>query len=226
MTERNKLFYAMDDLSVSVKSELKWNIKKRQDYGNNSIVRPENINQCSRRISYRINGFKFDESAVLNNENLDKKDIWISRIGLLDNVKVKGINIEAGDISHGISGIADMVIRFENKLMDSVVLIYPSNNLGNILNGEPPRKDVMTMLMYMWLLEIKNGLILYYSIDNEDFELIHVIPYNPLINSMRDKLMDIQKKKMMGVLPERAHKEKTAIECTGCEFFNTCWKKE
>ena len=226
MTERNKLFYAVDDLSVCVKKELELNMERRNEYGTNSIIRPENISQCSRRISYRINGFKFDKDAILSSGNLDKKDIWITRIGLLDNVSVKGINVEAGDIFHGISGIADMVIRFENKLIDAVVLIYPTNNLVDISKGNPPKKDIMSMLLYMWLLEIKNGLILYYQIDKEDFELIHVIPYNPLINSMKEKLIDKKKKKMMGVLPERAYKEKSAIECTKCEFFNTCWKKE
>lgn len=222
MTERNNIFYARDDLSMYVKASLQKDSASRNEYANSSIIRPDDIHQCSKRIAMRSAGVKPEKKLV---ENVIGKDYWISKVRQMEGLTVLGTDVIAGDISYGVTGFADMVVRFEDKMIDSVVLFRKTEDIKSISDGFPPRKDIMAIMMYMWLLEIKHGLLLYYTIDNQSFEIIHVIPYNPLINSMKAKIDNINKMRLLGLLPNRDHDDENSKECQSCEFFKNCWNK-
>ncbi len=204
--------------------------KKRRDSPENlESFKPEHSTQCDRRILYRVLAYKPD-TEIPKEDNIEKRNYYFNKWNGIfssdENVMVLESDKFYSDMIYNVSGRIDMTLHFENHNITSICMIrgVDDNDFKRILENGPFKKDVITDMVYMWLSEIPNALMIYENFNKEEFEMFHVKPYNPIIQAMREKYQALMPYKLHGILKDRPYEDANAKECINCEFKTQCWK--
>ncbi len=191
--------------------------------------KPEHSTQCDRRILYRVLAYESD-FKIPEEDNIEKRNYYFNKWNGIfnsdENVQVLESDVLVSDMVYNVSGRIDMTLHFENHNIMSICMIrgVGDDTFKMILENGPLKKDVITDMTYMWLAEIPNALMIYENFSQEQFEMFHVKPYNPIIQAVRDKYKGLMPYKLHGKLKDRPYENPESKECMGCEFKNQCWK--
>lgn len=221
----------MDKPSFIIDSEIIKYIKKvekkrRNLSGNLESFKPEQSTICDRRILYSVLSYKADEETKQED---DRRSIAFNRwSGIFcndENVNILQSDVEVSDIHYNVSGKVDLVLHFENFNKNSICMIRCVNgkDFQDIVEKGPFKKDVITDMVYMWLSEIPNAIMIYENMDEEKFEIFNIVPYNPIIQAARTKFKELMTYKINGKLKDRPYKDQNNRECLSCEFKSLCW---
>ena len=194
----------------------------------NSTFDPIHITECSRRMVYRSRGIKHKSSlGYLQRASEDAcRKKWLDIFKNSLKIRLIDQGIVVADSKYNITGKVDALISFGNNDKFAIKIKSVSeSDFGNIKETGALRKDVVESILYLWLLEIKNGLLIYDN-NNGGFVVFHVEPYAPIIKSVKQKCDDMIRQNMEGHLPERSYKESSSVECEVCEFNKSCWNIE
>jgi len=91
--------------------------------------------------------------------------------------------------------------------------------------SEPLQKHVIQISIYIWLLDLPSGFLLYECKDDQKIKMFEVTRNEKLITSIKERarrLMDILE---LGKLPKRPYPNKSDSHCRYCPFKKQCWAK-
>ena len=190
-----------------------------------SVFDPSHLTECPRRIIYRAQGCNPESFSYLNTMGeLFARKKWLEYLGKCKSIKVVDKNIVAADCHYNISGNVDAVLNIGD--CNYVAKIQPVNNsdFKQIEEKGAIKKHVVELIVYMWLTELRDGLLLYENQNTYKYTVFHVKPYAPVIKSVIKKCSGLMESKIQGVIPVRPYKTKDANECKVCEFSKKCWR--
>jgi len=119
-------------------------------------------------------------------------------------------------------GHVDAILKIAG---DMVVADYKSMHSNQFTRlSEPLDKHIIQIEIYLWLLGLNSGILLYENKDNQKIKMFEVVYNQTLIDKIlrrASSLIEIIKSKK---LPKRPF-ERDSSQCKACEFVTTCWKK-
>ena len=216
----NEVIYSKkDEITDIFDNEIDNEIKRRKLPFSSGIFNPNKLTECDRRLLYRSNGEdigedRFREYFLLEQNEKCVKNKWI--VFLENSIKIKVIekNIVVSDCNYNITGAIDCIIKKGNA--EFVVLIKNHD-------GEPKRKDIIELMIYLWLVEKTHGILIYDSNISDKYNLYHIKIFPSIIVTITNKCKKIIERKMKGEIPDRPYKNAKSSECLECEFNVKCW---
>ena len=191
----------------------------------NSTFNPACLTECPRRIMYRCSGV--DHSSPTSyldiQTSIAAKKKWSNILDNCKELKVLEENVVAADYEFNITGNVDIVLRMDEEIYETQIKSIDSETFSRVQQKGALKKDVVETLVYIWLTEIENGLLIYDNKNDGGFLLFHVTPYQPIIKSVKAKCEKLTMQKVEGGLPERPYESGTSNECKVCEFLSMCW---
>jgi len=226
MTDSILKFSSRDKLTELVESSIKEeNINRVISTG----FKPSEATQCPRRLVYRVFGNSPDQNSGVSylertNDNFLKAK-WVEILGRCRKIKVLKESITVADGNFNITDIIDFVVNIDGFI--NAVKIYGVDNkdFSKIQKDGAFKKHVIELMIQIWLLEVKDGLLVYENKNDQSYTMFHIKPYQPIISSVKKKYLGLMEHKMRGTLPEKPYKTKTSKECARCDFIKTCWRK-
>lgn len=191
----------------------------------NSSISPSEIVECPRRLFFKsvnqYNGVSNKEQR--HNEMVINK--WIKNLKNCKKCRVLKENACLSDCNYKLVGNVDAIIELFDNLI--VVRIKPVKNYDfkQIIKNGAKRKDVVEIMTYIWMAEVKDGILIYENISNNEFRTFRIFYYKPIINSIQKKCLTILEHQRNMSLPLRSYENKNSFECKKCEFINKCWKE-
>lgn len=222
----NLEFSKQDELSDMIKNLLKEEIKRRNSAKYIELITSCNITECDRRLLYRSSRVKpekyEDAMEILSQETAKNK--WLDFFDKSRKIKLKDRHLTVAEEEYDINGCVDGVIKIGDLLAALLIKSIPDKKFHEVSSGAV-RKDVIELMSYIWLLELKNGILLYENRNNNDFCIYHVSKYQPIIDAIKQKGKKLLSMRMKGVIPERPYAKKEK-ECLVCEFYSKCWEEK
>jgi CRISPR/Cas system-associated exonuclease Cas4 (RecB family) len=91
--------------------------------------------------------------------------------------------------------------------------------------SEPIQKHIIQIMIYIWLLDLESGFLLYENKDDQKIKMFEVSRNEKLIQSIKSRA-----KKLIGILdqgsvPKRPYPNKNDKHCKKCAFRKMCWQK-
>lgn len=131
------------------------------------------------------------------------------------------VEVEARSETHRMRGHIDGVLKMSG---DFCVIDYKSMHANQFSRlREPLDKHIIQIEIYLWLLDLKSGLLLYENKDSQRIKLFEVHYNQKLIAKILNRLEKLEKIVDNQQLPKRPF-EKDSSKCKACEFRTTCWK--
>jgi hypothetical protein len=214
-----------DTLSELFESTINELDKKSKKFNPISFINPSTVTECPRRLTYRLLATEEEKktSYLSNLHDVFIRKKWVDFFRKCNRVKVLAEDVPAADCHYNLNGKADVVIRFEDNQF--VVQIHSVSNETwlNIQEKGAHRKDVIEAIIYLWLLEITDALILYENKDTGEYCVFHAQQYQPIIEAVRKKCLVLMEHKEKGGLCNKPNKyTQASIECKFCEYKNNC----
>lgn len=222
--EKTSKFVKKDEISSLFDFILKEGRKKLHQYPSSSFD-PSRLTECPRRIIYRANGCSSEnlDTYLSTHHELFAKKKWIEYFESCKSINVLYKNAPLADCHYNISGNIDVVLKIGG--CNYVVSIMELNQEDFIKLGKNGafKRHVVEVMIYIWLMELHDGLLLYENKNNNDYSIFHVKLYEPIVRSIIKKCLDLIENKMQGIIPKRPYDKKESNECLVCEFSKKCW---
>ena len=190
----------------------------------NSTFDPARLTECPRRLLYRCNGTDHSplKSYLDLQSDISIKNKWIKIFGSSHKIKVQD-KVVVADATFNITGSPDIVFVRDYGVYLGQIKPVSNEVFKRIILTGSLKKDVVETIIYIWLMEIKDGFLLYDNKDNGGYLVVHVLPYKPIIKTVKEICKRLISQKIDGILPERRYKFCDANECQVCEFKDKCW---
>ena len=134
----------------------------------------------------------------------------------------KYIEVTAGNDEYMISGHIDGILKLGGEYS---VIDYKSMHANQFTSlNEPMDKHIIQVEIYLWLLDLKTGFLLYENKDSQKIKLFEVVYNEDLIAKILKRLEAIRDIVKNNKLPKRPF-EKDSSQCKVCDFNKICWKK-
>jgi hypothetical protein len=211
-------FAAIDDFSLSFSSLIEEDIKNISPIIDGTF-NPSNIVECPRKIMYKSMG-------ETNNHKIDDKifkNKWLDFFSKSTNIKLINRDVLVVDCNYNLGGKLDAILNI-NDIKSVLKIYFINDNDFSLVKEEAFKKHVMETMTYMWLTEIKNGLILYENKNTGEYLAFHVIPYKSIIESIKKKFSILFKQKIKGEMPSKPYDSCESDECKLCECKQKCWE--
>ncbi len=223
----NPVFVKKDQVTTRLEQIIDGEICARSKESPKTTFSPDIITECPRKLIYGVMGNnKQNESTFYLKISSDiyTKKKWIEYFSKFKSIKLLESNLVAADCNYNMSGMIDAVISVDD--VPFVVKIFPvsEERFLTIRSKGASKKDVIEVLIYMWLAELKHGLVIYENENTHKYEVFDVEPYKPIIIAVKNKCLMLSECKIKGEIPEKPYKTKTAKECRSCSFLNKCWR--
>jgi len=222
-----KIFVKSDDeVSTFLDSSIKTALFNRNSVVFGEVFNANNMTECNRRILYRTFGVKADNP--ISNEFIWREEIikqkWINLISSIPHVRFLEKNRVVSDASFYVTGIIDGIFKIGNKVVIVDISSINHKEFEKINSNGPIRKNIVKIMLKMWMSEIKHSILIHEHNDNGKFKIFHVTPFKPIIDSVCNKCAKNIQYKLHGKLPDREYLSNDCAECNVCEFNLTCWK--
>jgi len=221
-------FIKLDQVSKNLELLINAEDSKRSMFFPTSNFDPSHLTECPRRIIYRVNNITPDfyrESYLDMMSGLFGKKKWIDMMEKFKNLKIVDKNVVAADCHYNISGNIDVILNIEEKIYVTKIQCIDQNQFDQIVMKGAIKKHVIEIIVYLWLTEINDGILLYDNQNTNQYKIFHIKAYSPIIKSITKKCLRLIDFKMNGKIPERPYESSGSSECSQCEFFKTCWKE-
>ena len=181
------------------------------------------IHKCSRQQILRTRG---ETRKKETNESLHVMAIkgkWANVFRSCKRTRVVKAGAILADANSNITATSDVIIEFKDNIY--IVDVKPVGHklFTKVKHNGPMGKDVITIQAYIWLSELKNGIIIYEDIGNQDYEIFLVRKNQPMINAIETKLNKLTSFQVSGVIPN-IPEDINEYECDSCEYNKTCKK--
>ena len=219
-------FVKKDSVSASVECRL-----REHFFSATAIISstydPKHITECPRRMLYRCKGTNYNTGGINKREqeaNRNRIWEWITLFRACKGIRVHDTELSVSDCKYNLVGKLDFVIGIKDTLLATVVHSVDNDSFLKIQEKGAIRKDVIELMVYMWLTELSDGLIIYENRNNFEYTTFHIKPYKPIINSVIKKCKMLDKHEVEATMPDRPYKTKDESECIQCEYWKECWQ--
>ena len=216
-------FVRQDELTNRLRSLLTGENEKRSTILINGSFDPAELTECPRKLFYKATGPHHGATYFSQNTQSFVREKWLSYFDKCSRIRVAKKHIVATDRNYNISGYADAVIEIGEYLAVITIKGVEASIYEIIKEQTARKKDIVELMIYSWLLEIKDGILIYENLNNQEYIIFHIIPYRPIIESIKKKCLDLFCMKSKLVEPERPYKTKASKECKKCQFNIKCW---
>jgi len=222
-------FVTEDTLSNSFTELLDKEFKRKSTPESRSIFCPSSMTECDRRLMYRVYDLKSDIPShcfKYESTQVSIKDRWLHYFDVFRGIKILEENYRVADGYLNMNGIIDAVISFDDSPVAAKIYGLDNTNFEKIKEKGAFKKHVVDMILNLWMSDINDGILIYENKNNQDYVVLHVTPYQPIVESMKKKCLDLLQYKMQGLIPQRCYDNNDSKECKVCEYKTKCWKKE
>jgi len=220
-------FVKVDNVSSFLDSLIQ-DVSKKNKENLVSTFSPFDLAMCPRRLIYLSNGKKHDFYRNTYFEDNNRQFLcrkWISYLEKSSKIKVLKKEESIADANCNLAGKLDAVINMGGHIFSVKFKFVNSLDFSKVTKDKPFKRDIIESMTYSWLAETEGGLLIYENNDTQDYLVFHVKNYKPIIQSIKEKCVDLYGYKVKGVIPVRAYKNKISKECKQCEFKVSCWKE-
>lgn len=213
----------------SIKSAVdKYFIKRNSICKIQSLFNSSEITQCPVKLYYKSTGLKVDDinkGNVIGISEIFIKRKWIQILKKLEGISILAEDVQLSDSNYNLSGKADAVVLIENKKYILNVFPVKEDVFINVNKNGAIRKNVIEIITNMWLAEIKEGLMLYENKNSDEYLVLKVKLFKPIIESVKSKASLLFKKIFENKTPDMIYKNSENTECESCLFVSKCWEK-
>lgn len=189
----------------------------------NSVFSSAHITECPRRLIYRNRGLAENKESYSDLQTqLFIKDKWISCFEKMRQIKVLDKHCVVSDCNYNIKGIVDAVINISDLNVVIQIQAISNDEFIEILKTGSLKKHVVETMINMWLIEIKDALLIYENKNNQEYISFHIEYFHPLIESVKEKCLALFSAQMKGKIPKSPYLEQNGKECKQCEFKTIC----
>jgi hypothetical protein len=226
--EKENKFVKEDEVSSLFGSLIKQESERRSWNYPTSVFDPSHITECPRRMIYRANGCtpETNVSYLIANNEIHLKKKWTEYLSKCRSVRVIGKNVVTADCHYNISGNIDAILNIGERNYVTQIQLVQDEEFKQIRKKGAFKKHVVEMIVYIWLTELRDGLLLYENKDSNEYTVFHVKIYEPVIKSVIKKCLGLMENKIQGTIPSRPYKTKDSNECIVCEYSKKCWEKK
>ena len=223
----NYRFVQRDEISKSLESLINQNNIDKSIFYPTTNFDPSRITECPRRIIYRVNGISSSINYRSYLEIMDQifsKQKWMEIFSKSKGIKIVEKNVVSADCHYNISGNIDAILNMGGKLYVIKIQRIDAEQFSQIESKGAFKKHVIEIIIYLWLTEVYDGILLYDNLNQ--YRVFHIKYYSPIIQSITSKCLSLMDYKMKGEIPDRPYKNEKSSECVKCEFCQTCWKEK
>lgn len=186
---------------------------------------PASITECPRRLCYKITYYYMDNSPydTIAADHIAKK--WVKYLEKCKGIRVINSHVIVSDEHFQVAGIIDSIIDIDDEIMVFKVKEINDDSFKTIQSSGALRRDVVEIMVYMWLAEMKSGLLVYENKNNNDVISFRIDYYQSIIQAVKKLCEVVINHKKQGVLPNRPYDSSNGEECNICEFKQQCWEK-
>lgn len=187
---------------------------------------PDEITECGRKIVFKTYQTHKTISNSENYANKYVKEKWADILNNTQGIRIIDKNVIVADCNYNIQSSVDFVASLtEHNGLDIIIYIksLPTINFetkGNIYS----RKDIVRVMIDLWLIEMNNGFIIYENRNTLDCHIYRIIPSLAIINAVKSKCLSLFSNCSHGTVPNRPYKDSSTKECQMCEFLKKCWE--
>lgn len=191
----------------------------------NSVFSSLEITECPRKLVYKSMGIESTNNPsnlhMITQELIENKwrDLFFH---CKDMGNIIDIDLRPADCHYNLCGKITAVLHMNDVFV--VVKVHGVNNelFSKIKKRGAIKKHIIDLLVNMWLMEESHGLLIYENTDNLNYKSFHILPYKPVIDSVRKKCLEMLDHKIQGDFPKRPYKDFGSQECTACGFLKRC----
>ena len=131
--------------------------------------------------------------------------------------------IEAKNKEYWLSGRVDALIWLSEEM---AVIDFKSMN-SNMFNklACPPDKHTIQVSIYLWMLGLEHGYLLYENKDTQKIKVFEVTRNDNLIEKILKRATNLMRIIGLKKLPKRPF-ERSSNQCKNCQLKKTCWAKQ
>jgi len=221
-------FVRKDEDSMILESLIRENNEEHSTNYPTSVFDPSHVTECPRRMIYRANGCVSEKNisySLIHNRMFIKKK-WLDFLESCRSIKVIDRNVVTADCHYNISGKADAVLKIGDRVYVSQIHPVSHDEFVQLKKNGAFKKHVVELILYIWLTELKDGLLLYENQNTNDHMIFHVKQYEPIIRSVRKKCLKLMEDKIHGIVPPKPYESIDSNECVSCEFTKICWQEK
>jgi len=225
----NKQIIASDSnkMAVIVSSRINEIKDKKAIRNYQKTFHPDELTECGKKLILHTKEAKSLKNCTVAEEVSQDytKRKWIDLLSKTTDIKILEKFVEVADSNYNIFGNIDCVIEIDGNPIVILIKSLNSHDFSYLLSHGVSRKDLVRVIIDMWLIEIPDAIIIYENRDSLESKIYHVVPYNAIINAIREKtkkLWDcIVKEEIVG----RPYQTEFSEECQACNYLKTCWQK-
>jgi len=223
----NSPFVKSDELSKNIATKMQLSRDKKTNRRFQKTFHPDELTECGRKLIFctrEINSLQSNNYGEDLTQKYSKLK-WIDLLSESDEIKVLDKFVEVSDVNYNIVSEVDCVIKIEDLPVVVLIKSLNSNDFANIVKNGIPRKDAVRIIVDMWLIEIPDSIIIYENRDSLEVKIFHVIPYNAIINAVREKSRILWDCIVNESIVDRPYKDsEKSKECQSCSYKDRCWK--
>ena len=191
-----------------------------------SIISPDNITECPRRMYYRV---KATENTKENSFLEMVREHFIAERWAYYFSKCKKFilvdkKIHVSHSEYNIGGTIDAYVEFDDCRYMVKVKPLSEDEFQTIKEKGPKRRHVIEAIIYLWLSEVEDGLLIYENNNSQDYIIYTFESYEPILRSVKDKCKSLIRSQISGVIPPRIIGSNAKKECKVCEYNGVCLK--
>lgn len=193
---------------------------------------------CPRRWWYDFNGGTLREDEVTSSsvanmaygtEAHERIQNLFEQAGILVEKEKKVIVDEDSDLPP-VFGFADLIINWQGEeVVGEIKTTTQESFVSKSAKRQATGYHLVQVLLYMKILGLKKGFIIYENKNNQELLIIPVswnINNKALIENVISWMDSVYDNFKNGELPIRPFKSRKSIACKSCYFVNHCWEDE
>ena len=206
-------------------------IKRRNFRFDHEVYHTKHLTECPRRLMYRVMAHEVDQvdhvPEFLNDNHLEYvKRKWVDFFSECKYTSVLGRDVLAADCNYNIVGSADVILKIGDFTSILIVDSLDTKSYQKSKNTGGLRRHVVDIMTVMWLVEVENGILFCENKATNEYFMSHIIPYQPIIDSVLNKCKNLVEKRILQKMPDRVYKSHDNNECKLCKYRSTCWRKK
>jgi hypothetical protein len=161
-----------------------------------------------------------------NTSRLFAKKKWLEFLNKFSDLRIIDRNVTVADCHYNVSGNIDIILNIGGKIFITKIQPVNHDDFAQVKEKGAFKKHVIEMIVYMWLSETNDGLLLYDNQNTNCYRIFHIKGYSPVIKSVMKKCLELLEYKIQGRIPNRPYKSTGVEECNLCEFKKECWREK
>jgi hypothetical protein len=153
------------------------------------------------------------------------KSRWVKYLDDSSDVKVVERFFAAADYKYNINGEIPAIISMDGVIYIVTIKAVVTEEFQKIKKRGGIRKDIVENMVYGWLVEISDGLLIYEDRNSGEYSVFHIKQHLPIIESIKRKCYMMFNSVKAATIPDRPYDNSINKECKSCAFESDCWEE-